>query len=68
MFVKWQWKDFIFYNLIQPGMRHAGIVLLEFRARVSSDPSGAFSNWNPSDNNPCLWLGVHCVAGKVQIL
>ncbi|XP_057986176.1 protein MALE DISCOVERER 2 isoform X1 [Hevea brasiliensis] len=45
-----------------------GLILLEFRARVSSDPFGAFANWNCNDNNPCLWSGVHCVAGKVQIL
>ncbi|KAF2309541.1 hypothetical protein GH714_003755 [Hevea brasiliensis] len=45
-----------------------GLILLEFRARVSSDPFGAFANWNSNDNNPCLWSGVHCVAGKVQIL
>ncbi|KAG8635461.1 protein MALE DISCOVERER 2 isoform X2 [Manihot esculenta] len=42
--------------------------LLEFRARVSSDPFGVFANWNSNDSNPCLWSCVHCVAGKVQTL
>jgi hypothetical protein len=46
----------------------AGLVLLEFRGRVNSDPFGALSNWNPNDNDPCSWFGVHCAAGKVQML
>ncbi|XP_010276980.1 PREDICTED: protein MALE DISCOVERER 2-like isoform X2 [Nelumbo nucifera] len=45
-----------------------GCALLEFRARVSSDPYGALSNWNPDDSNPCMWSGVHCVDGKVEML
>ncbi|XWS15845.1 hypothetical protein CRYUN_Cryun34aG0036600 [Craigia yunnanensis] len=45
-----------------------GLALLEFRARIDSDPYGAFANWNSSDSTPCLWLGVHCVNGKVQML
>ncbi|KAG5517061.1 hypothetical protein RHGRI_037717 [Rhododendron griersonianum] len=45
-----------------------GLALLEFRGRVAYDPYGAFDNWNPEDNDPCMWLGVHCVDGKLQIL
>ncbi|KAI5591016.1 hypothetical protein BDE02_04G050300 [Populus trichocarpa] len=45
-----------------------GLVLLEFRGRVNSDPFGALSNWNPNDIDPCSWSGVRCAAGKVQIL
>ncbi|KAJ6893676.1 protein MALE DISCOVERER 2 isoform X1 [Populus alba x Populus x berolinensis] len=45
-----------------------GSVLLKFRARVDFDPFGALANWNPNDIDPCSWTGVHCVAGKVQIL
>ncbi|KAF5729178.1 LRR receptor-like serine/threonine-protein kinase MRH1 [Tripterygium wilfordii] len=45
-----------------------GLVLLEFRARVTSDPSNALANWDPNDGNPCSWLGVSCVDGKVQML
>ncbi|KAJ4851404.1 hypothetical protein Tsubulata_014740 [Turnera subulata] len=45
-----------------------GVVLLEFRKRVHSDPFGAFADWNPDDHDPCLWCGVHCDAGKVQML
>ncbi|XP_061342750.1 protein MALE DISCOVERER 2-like [Gastrolobium bilobum] len=45
-----------------------GLALLEFRARITSDPYDALANWNPNDCDPCKWLGVHCVDGKVQIL
>ncbi|EEF28099.1 protein MALE DISCOVERER 2 [Ricinus communis] len=45
-----------------------GSVLLEFRTTVSSDPFGAFANWNINDHDPCLWRGVHCVTGKVETL
>ncbi|XP_038690976.1 protein MALE DISCOVERER 2-like isoform X2 [Tripterygium wilfordii] len=45
-----------------------GLVLLEFRARVTSDPSNAFANWDTNDSNPCSWLGVSCVDGKVQMV
>ncbi|KAA8515098.1 hypothetical protein F0562_018115 [Nyssa sinensis] len=45
-----------------------GLALFDFRARVDYDPYGAFANWNPNDNDPCMWSGVHCVDGKVQIL
>lgn len=46
----------------------SGLALLEFRERVSSDPFGTFANWNPEDKDPCMWSGVHCVDGKVQML
>ncbi|XWS19711.1 hypothetical protein CRYUN_Cryun31cG0039500 [Craigia yunnanensis] len=45
-----------------------GLALLEFRARIGSDPYGAFANWNSNDSTPCMWLGVHCVYSKVQML
>ncbi|KAJ7968715.1 putative Receptor protein kinase [Quillaja saponaria] len=45
-----------------------GLTLLEFRSRVTSDPYDALSNWNHHDSDPCTWLGVHCVNGKVQKL
>ncbi|KAE8704549.1 putative LRR receptor-like serine/threonine-protein kinase MRH1 [Hibiscus syriacus] len=45
-----------------------GLALLEFRARIDSDPYGAFSNWNSNDTTPCFWWGIHCVDGKVQML
>ncbi|CAI0476085.1 unnamed protein product [Linum tenue] len=45
-----------------------GLVLFKFRARVRSDPYGALANWNLKDGDPCMWSGVHCVAGKVHIL
>lgn len=45
-----------------------GMALLEFRARVEYDPCGAFSDWNPNGTDSCMWLGVHCVDGKVKML
>uniref|UniRef100_A0A5B6ZHF5 Putative LRR receptor-like serine/threonine-protein kinase MRH1 n=1 Tax=Davidia involucrata TaxID=16924 RepID=A0A5B6ZHF5_DAVIN len=45
-----------------------GLALLELQARVDYDPFGAFANWNPNDTDPCMWSGVHCVDGKVQML
>ncbi|KAK8681034.1 hypothetical protein V6N13_053441 [Hibiscus sabdariffa] len=45
-----------------------GLALLEFRDRIDSDPYGAFANWNSNDSTPCLWWGVYCVDGKVQML
>ncbi|WJX26797.1 hypothetical protein P8452_15674 [Trifolium repens] len=45
-----------------------GLALLEFRARVTCDPHAALENWDPNDCDPCNWVGVHCVDGKVQML
>lgn len=45
-----------------------GYALLQFRAKVNFDPSGALANWNPDDCNPCTWSGVHCRDGKVYML
>ncbi|KAJ1414135.1 Serine-threonine/tyrosine-protein kinase, catalytic domain [Sesbania bispinosa] len=45
-----------------------GLALLEFRAKITSDPYVALANWNPNDCDPCKWSGVHCVDGKVQML
>ncbi|XP_027933771.1 protein MALE DISCOVERER 2-like isoform X2 [Vigna unguiculata] len=45
-----------------------GLALLAFQARITSDPFNALVNWDPNDCNPCEWLGVHCVDGKVQVL
>ncbi|KAL2925466.1 Protein MALE DISCOVERER 1 [Bienertia sinuspersici] len=45
-----------------------GLALLEFRERIENDPYGAFANWDINHSEPCLWLGVQCVDGKVQML
>lgn len=45
-----------------------GLALLKFRERITSDPFGSLAKWNPNDSNPCNWLGVRCVDGKVQML
>ncbi|RRT70279.1 hypothetical protein B296_00034227 [Ensete ventricosum] len=39
---------------------------LSINLEVESDPYGALANWNPRDNNPCNWTGVHCIDGKVD--
>lgn len=45
-----------------------GLALLEFRAKITCDPRKALAYWNPHDSDPCLWSGIHCVDGEVQIL
>ncbi|XAR66580.1 Non-specific serine/threonine protein kinase [Bertholletia excelsa] len=45
-----------------------GLALLEFQARVRSDPYGIFGNWNSNDDKPCEWSGVHCFDDEVQML
>lgn len=45
-----------------------GSTLLKFRARVDSDPYNSLASWDPEDDDPCNWLGVNCVDGKVQTL
>ncbi|KAK6133521.1 hypothetical protein DH2020_032735 [Rehmannia glutinosa] len=45
-----------------------GFTLLQFRAKVNFDPSGALANWDSNDCNPCAWSGVHCLDGKVHML
>ncbi|KAK7318810.1 hypothetical protein RJT34_03517 [Clitoria ternatea] len=49
-------------------LNEEGLALMEFRARITSDPFGVLANWNPNDCNPCKWSGVGCVDGKVQTL
>ncbi|XP_039016233.1 protein MALE DISCOVERER 2-like [Hibiscus syriacus] len=75
---KWNSIGFYFLNLlllvpsfiIQESLAIStdGSVLLEFRAQIGSDPYDSFANWNSNDTTPCLWFGVHCVDGKVQML
>ncbi|XP_030548398.1 protein MALE DISCOVERER 2 isoform X1 [Rhodamnia argentea] len=45
-----------------------GFALLKFRDKVDLDPYGALANWTTDDDDPCEWLGVHCVDGEVQKL
>ncbi|KAM7265994.1 hypothetical protein ACFE04_003677 [Oxalis oulophora] len=45
-----------------------GLILLEFRVELNSDPHGALANWNVNDNNPCSWFGVLCIEDRVQVL
>nr|XP_017233188.1 PREDICTED: protein MALE DISCOVERER 1-like [Daucus carota subsp. sativus] len=68
-----QLSSFTFFILLLKIQGHCflnseGLVLLAFRAAVEMDPQGAFRDWNPDDCNPCMWSGVHCVDGQVQML
>ncbi|KAJ0836697.1 putative protein kinase RLK-Pelle-LRR-VI-2 family [Helianthus annuus] len=45
-----------------------GLALLDFHARVSHDPNGAFTSWNVDDHDPCSWSHVQCVFGHVHVL
>ncbi|XP_076920003.1 protein MALE DISCOVERER 2-like [Bidens hawaiensis] len=45
-----------------------GLALLDFQARVSHDPNGAFKSWNIDDPDPCSWSHVNCVFGRVHAL
>ncbi|XP_019170172.1 PREDICTED: protein MALE DISCOVERER 2-like isoform X2 [Ipomoea nil] len=45
-----------------------GLALLKFQERVVYDPYGVFLNWNSDDCDPCLWTGVRCFDGKVEML
>lgn len=47
---------------------NTGLLLVAFRLKITSDPFGALENWNTNDENPCLWPGVYCVDGEVQML
>lgn len=42
--------------------------MLKFGAGVDYDPYDTFKNWNFDDSDPCMWSGVHCVDGEVQML
>ncbi|MCE5167134.1 hypothetical protein HAX54_039092, partial [Datura stramonium] len=45
-----------------------GLALLRFRVKVDSDPYGILENWNSDHCDPCMWSGVRCMDGKVQML
>ncbi|GAA0145058.1 hypothetical protein LIER_05338 [Lithospermum erythrorhizon] len=45
-----------------------GLALLKFRDAVELDPYGSFANWNRDDEDPCMWSGVQCLDGKVDML
>ncbi|KAK7302951.1 hypothetical protein RJT34_13848 [Clitoria ternatea] len=49
-------------------INNEGMALLEFRTRITYDPYNALAHWNPNDFDPCKWVGVHCVDGKVKML
>lgn len=45
-----------------------GLALLGLRSKVDCDPYGVLANWNPDHCDPCMWFGVQCLEGKVQML
>ena len=42
-----------------------GLALLTFKQSIIQDPFGSLSNWNKSDEMPCLWNGITCKDQKV---
>ena len=58
----------LFRAMICSSLNLEGLALLEFRSGVEIDPHGAFENWDPNDEDPCNWSGVHCIDGKVETL
>ncbi|MQL97515.1 hypothetical protein Taro_030209 [Colocasia esculenta] len=45
-----------------------GKALLLFKWSITEDVEGTLSNWNASDQDPCLWNGVTCRGGSVVSL
>ncbi|ERM97683.1 protein MALE DISCOVERER 1 isoform X2 [Amborella trichopoda] len=64
------WVVLIFHLKIDQcwSLNLEGLALLDFCSKVETDPFGALSNWNPADNDPCAWSGVHCLDGSVKKL
>lgn len=56
----------LFVNMVLNG--NVGLALLAFRAAVEFDPYSVLLDWNANDCNPCMWSGVQCVDGRVQML
>ncbi|XVF84749.1 hypothetical protein PTKIN_Ptkin17bG0063800 [Pterospermum kingtungense] len=46
-------------------LNNEGYALLSFKQSIYEDPEGSLSNWNSSDDNPCLWNGVTCREQRV---
>ncbi|KAL8511595.1 hypothetical protein ACS0TY_018126 [Phlomoides rotata] len=68
-----QFFCFVFFILVSQlhgcnSLNSEGYALLQFRAKVVFDPSGALDDWNPNHCNPCTWSGVHCLDGRVYML
>lgn len=70
---RWKFSCFVALVLLSGfrgcwSLNDEGSALLEFRATIEYDPYGALANWNADDPDPCLWLGVCCINGEVQVL
>ncbi|KAF3971451.1 hypothetical protein ACB098_05G104100 [Castanea mollissima] len=70
---RWKFSCFVALVLLSGfrgcwSLSDEGSALLEFRATIEYDPYGALANWNADDPDPCLWLGVCCINGEVQVL
>ncbi|URE28127.1 LRR receptor-like serine threonine-protein kinase [Musa troglodytarum] len=65
---KWQITRYLplllsFLLLISPalGLNQDGVLLLEFKYSILSDPLAALGDWNYYDATPCSWNGVVCM-------
>lgn len=45
-----------------------GLALLGFKLNVDYDPNGVLESWNADHCDPCMWSGVECLDGEVQML
>ncbi|XP_064978349.1 probable LRR receptor-like serine/threonine-protein kinase At4g37250 [Musa acuminata AAA Group] len=65
---KWQITSYLplllsFLLLISPalGLNQDGVLLLQFKYSILSDPLAALGDWNYYDATPCSWNGVVCM-------
>ncbi|PON49227.1 Tyrosine-protein kinase [Trema orientale] len=62
LFLLWNCPAFVV------SVNEEGLALLTFKGSLKDLPEGCLTNWNSSDENPCLWLGVTCKEEKVVSL
>ncbi|KAG0449374.1 hypothetical protein HPP92_027414 [Vanilla planifolia] len=54
----------VVYGMVA-ALNEEGFALLSVKGFIKEDPEGALSNWNSSEEDPCLWNGVACREGRV---
>ncbi|KAL3632640.1 protein kinase superfamily [Castilleja foliolosa] len=54
------WFIFIMFSLPSVYADYQGDALYAFKQKITRDPKGFTSDWNPSLVDPCTWPHVHC--------